>query len=115
LAGEFGLLGIHNCAWTADAYLAHYARVPGVGYIDMGIDSDLARARLLFPTARRALMYTPMDLANKSMTEIRADLRRIGAEYGPSDVVFADVEAGTPDSRIVAAARACAQLTAELG
>lgn len=54
IAGAFGRFGIHNCAWTADLYLDHYATVPHVGYIDMGIESDLRRARNLshMPVAR---------------------------------------------------------------
>jgi hypothetical protein len=100
IAADFGCLGIHNCAWTADPYLEHYAEVPHLAYIDMGIDSDLPRARALFPHARRAIMYTPMDLANKSLTAIRSDVERIARDYAPCDLVLADIEAGTPDERV---------------
>jgi hypothetical protein len=75
--------------------------VPGVGYIDMGIKSDFVRAKALFPAARRAVMYTPMDAANKTLSEIEADFARMAREYAPCDVVIADLEAGTPDARIV--------------
>ncbi|MHC4432996.1 MAG: uroporphyrinogen decarboxylase family protein, partial [Planctomycetota bacterium] len=57
IAEAFGCIGIHNCAWNADPYLDDYAGVPHVGYIDMGLDSDLVRARQMFGRARRALMY----------------------------------------------------------
>ena len=100
LAGAFTSLGVHNCAWTADPYLDHYATLPKVSYIDMGIDSDLAKARALFPHARRALMYTPTDLANKGADQLRADMERIAANYGPCDLVAADIELGTPDDRV---------------
>lgn len=111
LGREFGLLGIHNCAWDATPYLPEYARVPGVGYVDMGLDSDLPQARRLFPNARRALMYTPMDLARKPSRELRADFERIAREYGPCDVVMADIEAGTPDERVREAADLCAKIS----
>ncbi len=101
LAEEFGCIGIHNCAWTADPYLESYAEIPNVGYIDMGLHSDLVKSKELFPQARRAIMYTPMDLANKSYQEILADLERIATDYGPCDIVAADIEAGTPDDRIL--------------
>ena len=100
IAREFGSIGIHNCAWNATPYLDDYAGIPGVGYIDMGIESDLDRARSLFPATRRSLMYTPMDLAGKPMDEIRRDLEYIATHYGPCDLVAADIEAGTPDSRV---------------
>ena len=100
-------IGIHNCAWNANPYLDDYAAIPHVGYIDMGLKSDLRRARRLFPDTRRALMYTPMDLANKSLGEIKNDLKRVARDYAPCDIVFADIEAGTPDERVLAAVELC--------
>lgn len=100
IAEAFGCLGIHNCAWTADPYREHYAQLPNLAYIDMGIDSDLSRARAAFPHARRAIMYTPMDVANKSLEALRADIERVARDYAPCDLVAADIEAGTPDERV---------------
>lgn len=111
LADQFGLVGIHNCAWCADGYMEDYATVPGVSYIDMGMDSDLSRAKELFPRARRAIMYTPMDLAEKPQERLRADLETIAHRYGPCDIVFADIEAGVPDERVLAAAEICESLS----
>lgn len=109
IAEAFGCLGIHHCAWSATPYLDVYARVPHVAYIDMGLDSDLRRARQLFPDARRALMYTPMDLAGKPLPEIEENFDRIAAEYGPCDLALADIEAGVPDERVRAAIDWCKQ------
>jgi hypothetical protein len=100
IADSFETIGIHNCAWNANPYLEDYASVPKVGYIDMGIESDLKKARSLFPKTRRSLMYTPMDLANKSFNEIRDDLLLISKNYGPCDIVAADIEHGTPDHKV---------------
>jgi hypothetical protein len=111
LAREFGCIGIHNCAWTADPYLNDYAKIPGLGYIDMGLQSDLVKARRLFPNVRRALMYTPMDLVNKASEQIRGDLERIAAEYGPCDIVLADIEAGTPDDKVLEFAALCSNIS----
>jgi hypothetical protein len=110
LSRTFGLIGVHNCAWNADGYLDDYASVPDVAYIDMGISSDLARAKKLFPNARRAVMYTPMDVQNKPLAAIRADLERIAADFGPCDVVLADIEATTPDDRVSAVAGMCGEI-----
>ena len=77
----------------------------------MGIDSNMVRAREVLPDARRALMYTPMDLANKSWDEIREDIERIGREFGPCDIVVADIEADTPDERILAVVELCDEIT----
>lgn len=110
LAEAFGCIGIHNCAWNADPYLDDYARVAHVGYIDMGLESDLARARQVFPQARRALMYKPTDLADKSAENIRRDMEMIAREYGPCDIVVADIEAGTPDLRVLELLKMCGEI-----
>lgn len=111
IAAAFETLGVHNCAWNADPYLSLYATIPNIGYVDMGIDSNLERARALMPHARRALMYTPMDLANKPLCDIRADLERIAREYAPCDIVLPDIESGTSDARVRAVMDYCAKLS----
>jgi hypothetical protein len=107
IAGAFGVIGVHNCAWNADPYLEHYASIPDLGYIDMGLESNLARARDLIPNARRALMYTPMDLAQKSWEEIRRDVERFVDTYAPCDIVVADIDSDVPDERVIALAELC--------
>ena len=111
IAEAFGSVGIHNCAWNANPYMDDYATVPGLGYVDMGHDSDLPRARDLFPKTRRAIMYTPMDVANKSLDEIRSDLTRIAIEYGPCDIVAADIESATPDQRVLDFINICTEIS----
>ena len=115
LQKEFGVLGIHNCAWNASPYLNAYAQVPDVAYLDMGHDSDMERAKDLFPDTRRAIMYTPMDAANKSEAEIRADFENIARKYAPCDMVLADIEAGTPDARVKYLVDLCAEITERAG
>jgi len=61
--------------------------------------------------ARRAVMYTPIDPLKKSTSEVRADLVRIASEYGPCDVVLADVAAGTPDERTRMFMQICEELS----
>ena len=114
IAENFGRIGIHNCAWNADPYIDDYAGVPGVRYIDMGLDSDLARAKEMFTHARRALMYKPTDLASKSLETIQKDLERVACEYAPCDVVVADIEAGTPDERVLAFLELCGHINSKM-
>ncbi len=106
----FGLIGVHNCAWTVDPYIEAYSSIPNVGYIDMGLDSNLEKVREVFPNARRAIMYKPTDLLKKSFDEIRKDLERIAAECGPCDIVFADIEANTTDHTILEVVRMCEEI-----
>lgn len=100
MAEAFEMIGVHNCAWNANPYIDHYATLPNMAYIDMGLESDLVKAKKLFPNARRALMYTPMDLTAKSSEELAVDLDCIAREYGPCDLVCADIDIDTPDERV---------------
>ena len=111
IAGAFDAFGIHNCAWNASPYLDDYATIPRVGYIDMGIESDLEKARNLFPYGRRSIMYTPMDIAEKSVPDIRKDLEYIALHYGPCDIVAADIEYGTPDNKVNDLIRICGEIS----
>jgi hypothetical protein len=56
-------------------------------------------------------MYTPMDLANKPLEAIRLDLERIARDYAPCDLVLADIEAGTPDARVLQVLAMCEELS----
>lgn len=115
IAEAFGCIGIHNCAWNADPYIDGYATIAHLGYIDMGLDSNLARAKETFNHARRALMYAPTDLANKPLEAIRADMESVAHDYAPCDVVVADIEADTPDKRVLAFLELCSQTNHRMG
>lgn len=115
IAETFGSIGVHNCAWRVDPYLEHYARIPRVGYIDMGLASNLGRVRERFPSARRAVMITPTEFAEQPLEALQGTLERIGAECGPCDVVVADLEAGTPDEKVRWLLACCAQLSRARG
>lgn len=101
ISQAFDLIGIHNCAWNADPYMEYYAKIPKLGYIDMGIKSNLLKAKEFFSNARRAIMYTPMDLNSKPISQVREDMNRIALSYSPCDIVVADIEEGTPDIKII--------------
>jgi hypothetical protein len=101
IAEQFSRFGVHNCAWNVNPYIEDYAGIKPLDYVDMGLDSDLKKARRLCPNTRRAVMYTPMDLCSKSTEQLRADLTRIYDELAPCDVVMADIEAGTSDVRVL--------------
>lgn len=105
ISEAFEHFGIHNCAWNVDSYIADYARITKLGYVDMGLASNLVQAKRLCPSARRAVMYTPMDLVNKSREELWADLLRIRRELSPCDIVMADIDRDTPDARVLEFAR----------
>jgi len=100
LAERFGRIGVHNCAWNANPYLASYSSLPNVAYIDMGMESDLERAKELFPETRRALMIPPSFVEEQSEAELLEYAKDWAKRYGPCDLVFADLDAALPDERV---------------
>ena len=88
-----------------------YSTIPNLKYIDMGYDSDLNKARKLTPDVRRAIMYTPMDVAKKSSDEIKKDMENIAELYGPCDIVAADIEYGTPDQKVFDLINICDEIS----
>jgi hypothetical protein len=111
----FGAFAVHNCAWNATPYLEAQSSIPGLGYIDMGIETDLAKAKRLVPEARRNLLYRSADLKRKSPEALRTDFERIAREFAPCDLGLPDIEADVPDEKIMFAMDLCAELSAKHG
>ncbi len=100
IAEQFEYFGVHTCNWNVNPYLAILRELPKMGYLDMGMVSDMRRVREMFPDARRAVMYSPVKLQDASGAEIRADMQKIRDELSPCDVVMADIQWTTPDARV---------------
>lgn len=110
IAGAFERFGVHTCNWDVTPYLAELGKLPKVGYLDMGIMTDMQKVRAAFPEARRAVMYSPVRLHDASLAEIQVDMRKIWAELSPCDIVMADIQAQTPDRRVLELLEICREL-----
>ena len=110
LAEVYGSIGLHHCA-NGTAYLRAYAEIPGVAYLDQGLDSDWVSARRLFSEARRGVIYPPAEAVNKSWPEIEADFHRIATECAPCDIVIADLGVRTPYARAQELIALCQRLS----
>jgi hypothetical protein len=111
-AVSFERFGVHTCNWNVTPYLEVLKKLPNVGYLDMGIESDLKKARDMFPEARRAVMYWPTVLEDAPLERIEADLTVIYNQLSPCDVVMADIQHTTPDSRVNEFLAVCGRLEA---
>jgi uroporphyrinogen-III decarboxylase len=112
IADSFERFGVHTCNWDVTPYLDELRKLPNVGYLDMGMVSDMEKARTLFPKARRAVLYSPVKLQEAQVEEIKKDMERIYEELSPCDVVMADIQATTPDSRVKELLKICRDLEA---
>jgi hypothetical protein len=113
LGQRYPRFGIHTCNWRIDPYLDALRKIPRMGYLDTGTESDLDRMRALFPDTRRAVLYGPVQLESKRLADLATDFRRIAELAGPCDLVLADVESTTPDARVRDALAVAAELDRE--
>lgn len=106
ISEAFARYGIHTCNWNATPYIDAMRKVKKVGYIDMGMDTDLGRMRQTFPDARRGLIYSPVKIFYSPLDEIVRDFERISEELGPCDIILADIESNVPDEKVQAIVKA---------
>jgi len=107
---DFERFGIHTCDWDATPYFEQLRKLPRLGYLDMGMMSDLKRAKGLFPEVRRAVFYSEDKLEKADISEIRKDLEKIHIEYAPCDVVIPSIEPSTPDNRVKEVYEICTEI-----
>ncbi|MEA3453371.1 MAG: uroporphyrinogen decarboxylase family protein [Candidatus Caldatribacteriota bacterium] len=107
---SFERFGMHTCNWNITPYLEEIKKIPKVGYLDMGIMSDMKKVKKMFPGARRAVMYSPVRLQEASLNEIKKDMEKIYNELSPCDIVMADIQATTSDERVNELLQICRDL-----
>ena len=100
IAESFERFGVHTCNWDITPYIDVLTKLPNLGYLDMGMTSDMVRVRETFPRTYRAVLYSPVKLQEESLEQIREDMVKIYHDLGPCDLVMADIQASTPDERV---------------
>jgi hypothetical protein len=100
IAHNFERFGVHTCNWDITPYIDTLKELPKLGYLDMGMKSDMARVKATFPDTRRAVMYWPTRLQDATIEAIRSDMKKIYRELSPCDIVMADIQSSTPDTRV---------------
>ena len=115
VALSFERFGVHTCNWDITPYIKVLRELPKLGYLDMGMMSDMAQVRKVFPEPRRAVMYWPTTLQDAPLETIRRDMERIFHELAPCDIVMADIQASTPDKRVNEVLEICRNLESGKG
>lgn len=91
---------MHTCEWDVTPYIEVLSELPNLGYLDMGMMSDLPRVKAAFPDTYRAVIYSPVKLQEVPLEVIGRDMGKIYRELGPCDLIMDDVQPGTPDERV---------------
>jgi hypothetical protein len=100
IALSFERFGVHTCNWNITPYIKILKHLPNLGYLDMGIMSDMAKVKRIFPETRRAVMYSPVTLQDASLEVLARDMEKVHHELAPCDIVMADIQASTSDERV---------------
>jgi len=110
IAESFERFGVHTCNWDVTPYIEVLSELPKLGYLDMGMMSNMRRVRETFPDTYRAVLYSPVKLQEAGPEEIRKDMEKIYSDLGPCDLVMADIQASTPDERVQALLDMCVDI-----
>lgn len=100
IALSFERFGVHTCNWNITPYVEILKDLPNLGYLDMGMESDMVKVKKMFLETRRAVMYSPTKLQDAPLEILREDMEKVYHELAPCDIVMADIQASTPDKRI---------------
>lgn len=95
LSHQFELFGIHICNWNITPYLDSLRKIKKMGYLDMGMDSDMEKARRYFPDTRRAVLYHPNKLIFLLEDQMEAEIRQIYRQLAPCDLVLGGIDPST--------------------
>jgi hypothetical protein len=100
IAESFERFGVHTCEWDVTPYIEPLTRLPNLGYLDMGMMTDMPLVKRSFPETYRAVLYSAGRLQDTGLDVIERDMTKIYNELGPCDLVMADIQASTPDERV---------------
>ena len=110
IAESFERFGMHTCNWNVTPHLEEIKKLPKVGYLDMGVVSDMKKVKKMFPETRRAVMYSPVRLQEASLDELKKDMKKIYDDLSPCDIVMADIQATTNNERVNELLQICRDL-----
>ena len=106
----FDIFGIHTCNWTVDPYLDAIAEIEGLGYLDMGPESNLDKVHKLFPDLAPTVFYPLERVMELSRAELYDDITELGKRIERGYILLCDLEAATSDDNIKAAYEAAGRL-----
>ena len=109
----FERFGMHTCEWDVTPYIDVIKRLPKLGYLDMGMMSDMIRVKKTFPDTNRAVLYSSEKLKRNTPDQLRQDMAKIYRELGPCDLVMPDVGPDIPDERVRELLSICDQVAGE--
>ena len=99
LSQPFDYYAMHTCNWDITPYIGALRKIPKIGYIDMGLDSDFAKVREAFPLARRNIVASPV-IMHKPRQERSRIIDRVACELAPCDISMGSIDLSVADEEI---------------
>jgi hypothetical protein len=101
LSDHYPCFGIHNCGWKVDAYAKAYSEIRPLGYLDFGIQSDLASLVRLFPHAVLTVILNPDDVIGRTREEVRRTLEFLRDALGKCRIIIGSLDGRTRSGEVL--------------
>jgi len=92
--------GVHNCGWNVDAYAKAYSEIRTLGYLDFGIQSDLAALKRLFPGTVLTVILNPDDVIGRKLGEVVGTLERLRDSLHECRILLGSLDGRTSSAEV---------------
>ena len=100
LSIPFRRYAMHTCNWDITPYIGALRKLPDIGYIDLGADSDFEKVREAFPLARKNIVTSPV-IMHRPRPERMQMIDHIADMLAPCDISMGSIDVSVPDEEIV--------------
>jgi hypothetical protein len=100
LSQHYAHFGVHNCGWKVDAYAKAYSEIRILGYLDFGIQSDLAALKRLFPHTVLTVILNPDDVIGRRLGEVVGTLERLRDSLHECRILLGSLDGRTSSAEV---------------
>jgi hypothetical protein len=102
LSAHYPHFGVHNCGWKVDTYAKAYSEIRVLGYLDFGMQSNLADLKRLFPRTVLTVILNPDDVIGRTPAEVRSLLEKLRDTLSVCRIVLGSLDGRTKSAEVEA-------------
>jgi len=105
---------LHHCNVETEPFAHAYSLIPGLRSLQGSHLSDILEIKRVLPDVRFSAMVNPVDLINKPVSQVRAEINRCVSD-GADDLAIWDIDPCCGPEQIATLLRTIVQIAAENG